>query len=231
MVNVHGNSRHPNISACGFVYLDGVAGGQDRHQGGWRDQGRRATSWPREPNAIGVRLPIPDGEVVADDYGGPGVRLDERSVGYPRPIGTMRQGVGALAVQLSVYVSGGRRSAIMGLTPECSKAAVRAVPAFRAGPVPGGEGSSLVEEEQQGTAVGLPLRSSATLKLQSARDPGLVLVIAYDVTTAAPLMQPATIAHPGPSSRRSNDFAERGDAIARGLRSVHRLRSIVSITR
>ena len=85
-------------------------------------------------------------------------------------------------------------------------------PAFRAGPVTGGQGNSLVGEEKLGVAARRHQFTPAPLEAQCARDPG-VMPPAGRTQPVLVIMQDAAIAHQRAAGWMRADFAGRSDAV------------------
>jgi hypothetical protein len=105
------------------------------------------------------------------------------------------------------------------LGPEVAEAHIVLAPAERAGPVPGGEGGRLVEEEQLGEPPRLEERRAVpAAELQAARDPAPPGVAPAD--PALVVVETTTIAVDEPAGRIGDELRERRDPVSKRHRGT-----------
>src|SRR5438067_12283535 len=121
-----------------------------------------------------------------------------------------RRGIDTLVVQPLVDRVGARRPEAE-LAPELEQAAIVVAAAERARPVPGGEGSGLVEEEQLGEAAGPQQRAAQATEREHARDPALAVIGAADPPIG--VMEAAAVAVREAAGRVGDQLAERSHPV------------------
>ena len=173
-----------------------------------RRDGFCVAPWPAPSFRIAARRP-PEQRVPEDNVGN-AVEQDE---------GAVRQLLQAPRVQASAVVVSeplGVEPAVelvgSGRARQAEEAPVVLMPALGARPVPGGERSGLVEEEETRVATGRHRLAPASPELEPARDPATTVVASADLPIL--VVQAATVAEHEPSLGRLDQFAKRRDTVA-----------------